>query len=168
MALFTPKGDRSQRVIVAELAAGAAYGDVLSFEALREALGVPAGPDDAVRASVRQAVSGARRKLLQDHCRALVAVRGQGYRVARPGEFAGIAQDYRERSDRALHSALSYIECAPTDDMTPAERKRHEAYGVVLRNLNARVGHAEERLGAIEKVLGIGARKTVPGTVEEP
>ena len=79
MSPFTPKGSRAIRVIIAEMAAKAEFGDVLTFAELGEAIGV--SDEEAGRAQVRQAVSAARPLLLSDHGRALVAVRGTGYRL---------------------------------------------------------------------------------------
>ena len=163
MAAFQPKGSRAIRVIVAELAAGMTYGELLTFERIARAIGV----SNEERAQVRQAVSAARPILLRDHNCALVAERGKGYRVARPGEFAGIAQDHRRKSDKALGRALATIEHAPVRDMDAAERKRWEATGIVIRNLHNRMSSAEQRLADIEAVLFGPPRKTIPGEVEQ-
>lgn len=169
MAAFQPKGSRAIRVIVAELAARHAYGDLLTFAAIAQALGLTQDGDseEPVRAQVRQAVSTARPVLLRDHHRALVAERGKGYRVARPGEFAGIAQDHRRKSDKAIARAWSNIEFAPTDDMTPAELKRHQAVGVVVQNLRQRMTSAEQRLADLETVIYGRKPPVIPGTVED-
>ena len=163
MAAFQPKGSRAIRVIVADLAASKTRGDLITFEEIADAINVPA--ED--RAQVRQAVSAARPLMLRDHQIALVAERRKGYRVARPGEFAGIAQDHRLKSDRQLSKALAHIERAPVDDMTPAERKRHEAVGTVLRNVIGRMTDAEQRLADLESVVYGPPRKVIPGNVDE-
>jgi hypothetical protein len=162
---FQSKGSRALRVIIAELAIKAPRGELLTYKQL--ALAIGAEDDDAGRARVRQTVSAARPLLLKDHRIALVPERGKGYRVARPGEFAGIAEEHRGRSDRALTRALAVIDNAPVDDMSPAERKRHEAVGQVLRNVVGRMTDAENRLADIEQVLGIGPSKIIGGRVEK-
>jgi len=166
MSPFTPKGSRALRVIVTELAAGAAYGDVLTFTELAEAIEVE--DDEAGRARVRQAVSAARPLLLADHGRALVADRGKGYRVALPGEFAGIAQDHRRRADRQIGKALAVIDQADMSAATDDERKRFQAVGVVIRNLHSRMTSAEQRLNDLEDaVFGqTPRRKVITGKVE--
>ena len=163
MAAFQPKGSRAIRVIVAELAAKTPRGDLLTFEEIAEAIG--ADPED--RSAVRQAVSAARPIMLRDHSIALVAERRKGYRVARAGEFAGIAQDHRRKSDRSITRALAHIEYAPVAEMDAAERKRWEATGIVIRNLHNRMSSAEQRLADIEAVLFGPPRKVVQGRVEE-
>jgi hypothetical protein len=163
---FTPKGSRALRVIVAEMAAAASYGDVLTFTELAQAIEVE--DDEAGRGQVRQTVSAARPLLLADHGRALVAVRGKGYRVALPGELAGVAQDHRRRADRQMGKALAVIDQADMSAATEDERKRFQAVGVVIRNLHSRMTTAELRLADLEDaVFGQNRRKVIPGKVEE-
>jgi len=161
---FPSKGSRALRVIVAEMAAKAAFGDVLTFEALAQAIDV--GADEAGRAQVRQAVSAARPLLLNDHGRALVAVRGKGYRVARPGEMAGIAQDHRQRADRQIGRALAIIDKADMTAATDEERRRFQAVGLVIRNLSNRMNSAEQRLADLEEAVFGPGPKIIPGEVD--
>jgi hypothetical protein len=164
MSPFQPKGSRALRVIVAELAAQAALGDVLTFTELCQAIDVT--DDDTGRAQARQAVSAARSLVLADHGRALVAVRGKGYRVALPGELAGIAQDHRRRADRQLGKALAVINHADMTKATDEERRRFQAVGVVIRNLHSRMTSAEERLADLEDAVFGEKPKVIPGKVE--
>jgi hypothetical protein len=166
MSPFQPKGSRALRVIITELAAAASYGDVLTFTELSQAIDTE--DDTAGHAQVRQAVSAARPLLLSDHGRALVAVRGKGYRVALPGELAGIAQDHRRRADRQIGKALAVIDQADMTAATDDERRRFQAVGVVIRNLHSRMTSAEERLADLEDaVFGqTPRRKVIPGKVE--
>jgi hypothetical protein len=162
---FTPRGSRAIRIIIAEMAAKAAFGDVLTFTQLGEAIGVPDGENG--RAQVRQAVSAARPLLLNDHGRALVAVRGKGYRVARPGEMAGIAQDHRQKADRSIGRALAIIEKADMSAATEEERRRFQAVGLVIRNLHNRMNSAEQRLADLEEAVFGPSPKVIRGKVED-
>lgn len=167
MSPFQPKGSRALRVIIAELAAGRAAGELITYDELAPAIGVK--DDEAGRSQIRQAVSAARPVLLRDHRRALVAVRGRGYRVAMPGEFAGIAQSHRRSSDRQIGRALAVIENAPESEMSPAELERHRAVGVVIRNLHARQMASEQRLADLEAaVFGPRPAGAIEGKVESP
>lgn len=167
MSPFEPKGSRALRVIVTELAAKATYGDVLTYTELAQALDVE--DDDAGRAQVRQTVSAARPLLLSDHGRLLVAVRGKGYRVALPGEAAGVAQDHRRRADRQIGKALAVIDKADMSAATDEERQRFQAVGVVIRNLHSRMTSAEQRLADLEDAIfgQTPRRKVIPGKVED-
>lgn len=163
MSPFTPKGSRAIRIIIAEMAAKADFGDVLTFAELGQAIEV--SDDEAGRAQVRQAVSAARPLLLNDHGRALVAVRGTGYRVARPGEMAGIAQDYRQRADRSIGKALAVIDKADMSAASDEERRRFQAVGIVIRNLHSRMTSAEQRLADLEEAVFGPGPQIVPGKV---
>ena len=162
---FQPKGSRALRVIIAELAAEAETGSLITFGTMARAIG--AEDDDEGRARVRQVISAARPLLLSDHKRALVAVRGQGYRVALAGEFSGIAQDYRRRSDRSISKAMAVIDHAPVNDMTPDELKRYRAVSMIVRALHARVSGAEQRIADLEAAVYGPPRTVVQGTVEK-
>lgn len=165
MSPFTSRGSRALRVIVAEMAAAAAFGDVLTFKELTRAIEVD--DDDAGRAQVRQTVSAARPLLLNDHGRALVAVRGKGYRVAQPGEMAGIAQDHRQRADRQIGRALAIIDKADMSAASEEERRRFQAVGLVIRNLSNRMNSAEQRLADLEEAVFGPGPKVVPGKIED-
>jgi len=160
---FTPKGSRAIRIIITEMAAKADFGDVIPFADLAGAIDV--GDDEAGRSQVRQAVSAARPLLLNDHGRALVAVRGVGYRVARPGEMAGIAQDHRQRADRQIGKALAIIDKADMSAASEEERRRFQAVGIVIRNLHNRMNSAEQRLADLEEAVFGPGPKILPGEV---
>jgi hypothetical protein len=155
MSPFEPKGSRALRIIIAEMAAAAKPDDLITFAEFAEAIGV--SDDEPGRARVRQAVSAARPILLTDHRRVLVAKRGKGYRVARPGEHAGVAQDHRQRADRQMTKALNTIIHTDESGMTAEELRRHRATGLVIRNLHSRLTSAEQRLQDLEEaVFGSG------------
>jgi len=162
---FQPKGSRALRVIVAELAATRDRGDLITYGELAEALDTT--EDEAGRSLVRQAVSAARPLLLRDHKKALVAVRAKGYRVALAGEHAGIAQDHRRKSDRQISKALAVIEHTDESAMTPDELRRHNAVGVLIRNLHSRMTSAEQRLADLETAVFGPPQRVIPGYVEE-
>lgn len=161
MSPFQPRGSRALRVIVAELAVQRGMGGLLTFEEL----GLAIGTHD--RAIIRQAVSAARHVLLLDHQMALVAKRGVGYRVAEAGEFAGIAQDHRRKSDRAITKAVAYLDNAPVEQMSPDELKRHRAVSVAIHNLHGRMTSAEQRLADLEAAVYGPPRKVIQGKAEE-
>jgi hypothetical protein len=164
MAPFSPKGDRSQRTIVAELAANADYGDELTYARLGRALGLD-GDDD--RAQIRQAVAAARDLLTLDHNRALIAVRGKGYRVARPGEHAGLAQQHRRKADRQITRALAVVTHVDESAMTPDELRRNRAVALLIGNLASRMTSAETRLQQLENAVFGDGPQVIQGKVED-
>jgi hypothetical protein len=148
------------------MAASRAYGTLIEYSELAEALGVP--DTDRGRPQLRQAVSAARPILLKDYRKTLTPDRGKGYRIAWPGEFAGIAQDHRSRADQQISKALAIIDHAPVNDMTPDERQRYQAVAMIIHNLHSRTTSAEQRLADLEAAVYGRGPQTIPGKVEEP
>jgi hypothetical protein len=164
MSPFEPKGDKSQRIIVAESGAAAKPGDVITFETLGKLLKLhPVRQRD----QIRQAISAARPLLLHDHGRALVSIRGTGYRVAHAGEHSGIAQTHRRKADRQMSQALDVINYAREDEMSPEDLQRHRAVALVIRNLYGRMTSAESRIEDLEKVVFGNRPSVIPGEVIE-
>jgi hypothetical protein len=151
MPLFQPKGDRSQRSIIAALAASSEYGALLSYDELIRALGID--DDDNPRPIVRSAVTAARPLILRDHGRVLIADRGRGYRIGQPGELAGVAQAYRMSADRQLSRALDIVTHGDTASMSDVEYQRFAATRTVIVGLHRRMTAVEDRLERMEKAL---------------
>lgn len=163
MSPFAPKGDRSLRVIVAEMVAERSPGDLISYEELGKALELD--PDER-RDQIRQAVSAARPLILVDHKRALVADKGKGYRIAWASEFAGIAQVHRRKADRQIGKALDVVKNVNESELSPEELKRHRAVAMVITNLHARVNSAESRLQQLEEAVFGKQPPVIKGEIE--
>lgn len=164
MSPFSPRGDRSLRIIVAELVAQATPGTLLTYKTLGEALGID--PDNR-RDQIRQAISAARPLMLSDYKRTVVALRGQGYRVALANEFAGIAQGHRQKADRQMTKALAVVTNVNESELSPDELQRHRAVAVIIKNLHSRLNGAEDRLQRLEEAVFGGKPVVIPGHVEQ-
>jgi hypothetical protein len=151
MPYFKPAGDRSYRDAVLELATVTPLGELLEFTRLASVLRLSTSADD--RTIIRGAVSAARPRLIRDHGRALIAVRGKGYRIARPGELADVAQDYRQRADRQVNRALLVVKHADTSGMTAVEYQRFEATRIIITSLHMRMNMMDERLARLESAI---------------
>lgn len=164
MSPFRPKGDRSLRVIVAEMVAERSPGDLITYDELGKALDLD--PDER-RDQIRQAVSAARPVILADHKRALIAERGKGYRIAFAGEFAGLAQGHRRKADRQMGKALDIVKNVNERELSPEELKRHRAVAVIITNLHSRMTSAETRLQQLEEAVFGPKRPVIQGKVEQ-
>jgi hypothetical protein len=160
---FAPKGDRSLRVIVAEMVGQRSPGDLLTYEELGKVLDLD--PDER-RDQIRQAVSAARPLVLIDQKRALIPVRGEGYRIAWASEFAGIATEYRRKADRSIGRALDVVRNVNEKELSPEELKRHRAVAVIITNLHTRMTSAESRLQQLEEAVFGKPRPVIPGEIE--
>lgn len=163
MSPFRPKGDRSLRVIVAEMVAERSPGDLITYDELGKALDLD--PDER-RDQIRQAVSAARPVILADHKRALIAERGKGYRIAFAGEFAGLAQGHRRKADRQMGKALDIVKNVNERELSPDELKRHRAVAMIITNLHSRMTSAETRLQQLEEAVFGKPRPVIKGEVE--
>jgi hypothetical protein len=163
MSPFAPKGDRSLRVIVAEMVAERSPGDLITYDELGTALDLD--PDER-RDQIRQAVSAARPLILADHKRALISDRGKGYRIAWASEFAGLAQEHRRKADRQIGKALDIVRNVNEKELSPEELKRHRAVAMVITNLHARMTSAESRLQQLEEAVFGSAPPVIQGHVE--
>lgn len=163
MSPFKPKGDRSMRVVVAEIVANTEPGNLITYEVLAEALDLD---EEKERDQIRQAVSAARQTVLRDHNKALVAIRGEGYRVALAREFAGLAQGHRQKADRQMTKALDIVKHVDENQLSPAELQRHRAVATVITNLHARMTDAEERLQQLEAAVFGKKPPVIQGEIE--
>lgn len=163
MSPFAPKGDRSLRVIVAEMVAERSPGDLITYDELGKALDLD--PDDR-RDQIRQAVSVARPLILIDQKRALISVRGTGYRIAWASEFAGIAQEHRRKADRQIGKALDVVKNVNERELSPDELKRHRAVAMIITNLHSRMTSAESRLQQLEEAVFGSGPPVIQGEVE--
>jgi hypothetical protein len=163
MSPFQPKGDRSMRVIVAELVANTTPGDLITYETLAEALDLD---EKEQRDQIRQAVSAARQTVLRDYNKALVAIRGEGYRVALAREFAGLAQGHRQKADRQMTKALDIVKHVDENQLSPAELQRHRAVATIITTLHSRLTDAESRLQQLEAAVFGKKPPVIQGEVE--
>jgi hypothetical protein len=160
MTRFQPKGDRSQRSIIASIAAEAAFGQLLTFEHLAQSLGISGDPD--LKTVIRAAVTAARPLLLRDYGRVLIAARGQGYRVGKPSELAVVAQGHRMRADRQMGRALEVVTHGDTTGMTDSEYQRFMATRTIIVGLHRRMTAVEDRIERIEAALFGEAEPAAP------
>ena len=160
--LFAPtfRDGKSGARLVADFAAGKPTGTVLTYEDLAEHLGV----DPADMSRIFGAVTRAKRVLLREHKRALVAVPGQGYKILHPNENAGLAVHHRRKSDRQIRKAIAVIKGTDEAKLTDVERARHHHVGMVLQNLHERQLDVEGRVSRLESLMLGGSRpKVIPG-----
>lgn len=96
---FEPIGERPRWETVYDLMTAAKVGDIITYAALGEALGLnPDTERDLIQASARQA---AKRHEERDK-RAVDAVKNQGYRIVEAPEQLGLARRHQRKASKAL------------------------------------------------------------------
>jgi hypothetical protein len=128
VSAFSPSRDdgRSDRRVVLDLVGPEPEpGTFYAYVQLERALGQ--GTDrDITRRSICSAVNAANRSLLHDRKRALVVVRGAGYRIARANEHLPISLDKRRRAETFIARGLDHLRHVRDDELTENERHMHD------------------------------------------
>ena len=103
--------------------------------------------------------------------RILANVRGMGYRVLRPGEYATAAISYQTQARKKMTTAVDLMRTAPLTDMTAGQRDWAHKVTLVLMDNENRLRtqeqwqqSAEARLNELERRAGIPP--TIEGEVE--
>jgi len=144
---FTAKGDQPLWQAVYDHAVLLAAGDMISYATLADLLGYD--PSEPGRS--RSPIYAASRRLLTEHDRTLVAVKGKGYRIAYAHEHEGIARGKQRGARRRIRSAVAISTHVDVRQLTPTQRRSLEAVAHVLAAQNAMLSRHDARIGAAEK-----------------
>jgi hypothetical protein len=157
--LFSPRREdgRAEWRVIHDAAAGLPYGSDLSFEEIAKLLET----DDRPRA--HRAVRRCNQEFTREAVpRILGSVRGVGYRVLRPSDYAPAALAYQVQARRKMTNAVDLMRAAPLTDMTPGQRDwAHKVYLVLcdnelrLRTQEQWQSEAEKRLAELERRAGV-------------
>lgn len=123
-APFEPVGDLARWRTVYDMLKPLVVDDVLTYEALAQALGLNADHDRPV---MQAAVRRAARTFEQADKHALVAVPNVGYRVVRADEHVVLARGQQRRASRALERGHSKVVNVDLRGLSPEVRALTEA-----------------------------------------
>lgn len=151
-----PDGRAEWRVIY-DHAIELLYGTDVKFTEIAELLET----DDRSRA--HRAVRRCNRQFTQENKpRVLGNVRGVGYRVLQPGDYAPAAMNIQRQARRKITRAVDLIRTAPLNDMTPGQRDWAHRVEMVLIDNDIRLRsqeqwqkEAERRLTELERRIGV-------------
>lgn len=151
-----PDGRAEWRVIY-DYAVGLPYGTDVKFEQLCELLDT----DDHNR--VHRAVRRCNRQFTQESKpRVLGNVRGVGYRVLQPADYAPAALHMQRSARRKMTTAVDLMRAAPVEDMTVGQKEWAHRVTMVLMDNEIRLRSqeqwqktAEQRLAELEKRAGL-------------
>jgi hypothetical protein len=157
--LFSPRrpDGRAEWRVVYDHVINLPYGTDVKFPQLAEWL------DTDDRSRVHRAVRRCNRQFTEeDKPRVLGNVRGVGYRVLQPGDYAPTALAIQRQARRKMTSAVDLMRTAPLTDMTPGQRAwAHKVTMVLVDNELRMRSHeqwqkdAERRLGELERRAGV-------------
>jgi hypothetical protein len=157
--LFSPRRDdgRAEWRVIYDHAIHLPYGADVTFDEIAKML------DTGDRPRAHRAIQRCNKQFIRENIpRVLGNVRGLGYRVFRPSEYATAAISLQVQGRRKVTSALDLMRTAPLSDMTPAQQDWAHKVTLVLMDNELRLRSqeqwqqtAEQRLTELERRAGI-------------
>lgn len=158
--LFSPHrpDGRAEWKVVYDHALPLPYGTDVTFDELTKLL------ETGDRPRAHRAVRRCNQQFCREEIpRVLGNVRGTGYRVFRPSDYATAAVALQTQARRKVTSAVDLMRTAPTEDMTPSQRDWAHKVTMCLMDNEIRLrsqerwqSSAEQRLAELERRAGIG------------
>lgn len=126
---------RSQRETVVDILLAADYGQLVTYDELGQALGLPfarSNPED--RRRVGRVVNRALSELETEHRKTAVSVAKEGYRIAHPAEHTDVGHRRQLKANRTLRRASRVVKAADYNLLTDAERAENMEAQRALRD----------------------------------
>lgn len=143
---FTPKGDNPLWKAIYDHAVLLSPGDLIGWDRFEVLLGYdPSQPGQS-----RGPILTASKRLLTDHNRVLVSVRGEGYRVATADGHEGIARSGQRAARRKIRGAHLVATHVDRNALTDKQRASLDAVAHVLAAQNAMLKRHDVRISTVE------------------
>ena len=146
------KSGKSDAEVLLDLVEQAKPGEILDYDLLCRTLSEGTAREYS-RQDVQGSVGRAERKLAVGLSRALLNVRGVGYKVALAEEHQTIAGRKRDRSNKLLRRGLTVLQHVRWDEMDDNARRSHEGHLMVTAALCQAVSGIEQRLNRVEDAI---------------
>lgn len=143
---------KSAAEVLCEVVNSASPGDVLTYERLGAALSEGASRQYGKR-EVQAAVCRSERQLATKHCRALINVPREGYRIAMAAEHQMIAGRKRDRSKALYKRGLTVLQHVDWSAMDENERRAHEGQMLIMSSMYHTMRSMDERLRRVEDAV---------------
>lgn len=115
MAPFQPLGEVSRRQMVVDLLGDQPEGTLVTYEQLEQLL-------DVDRQTCQGAVNQAKLALEREHSKAVVSVRGVGYRIVHASEHLAVARVHQGKARKQLVKSRSKVDYVDLSKLTEGER----------------------------------------------
>ena len=159
--LFSPRrpDGRAEWRVVYDATVNLPYGTDVPFKLIADLL------ETEERARAHRAVGRCNRQFIHEGlARVLGSVRGVGYRVLQPADYAPVALGYMKGARRKMTTAVDLMRTAPLNDMTASQRDWAHKVTMILVDNELRLrsheqwkNDAEKRLAELERRMGITA-----------
>lgn len=144
--------------MIVDLVRHAAPGTIFTFDELTQALAQGSErPWDLD--GVRGATGRALYRISKETQRALISVRGLGYKVAAASEHTLVAHNRKRRSDSQLAKGLSVLKNVRWDEMDENQRNAHQGQLMVMSAIVAQQRSFERRMSRVEDAIRRGLKK---------
>lgn len=150
MARFEPKDDKALWRKVYDIAVEMEPGELLGWDQLEQILGYDPGVPGM--GAGRTPIYTASRRMLKEHSKTLISVRGKGYRVAYAHEQEGMARSKQRVARRQIRHGMDLAVHVDVRQLTPSQRRSIEAVAHVLAAQNAMLARHEERISDVEQI----------------
>lgn len=101
----------------------------------------------------RAVVLQSQRRLLRESQRALMNVRGQGYRLAEAARHQELARKHERKSEVQLRKGLHLLKHVRWDEMDENSRQAHQGLMMIVESLHQRQSSLSRRQSAVEELL---------------
>ncbi len=149
MAAFKPTGDRARWRELYDHASKLAPGDIITYNTLTELLTYDPSKPGASRAPIYRAND----ELLVKRSRMLVAVPGEGYRIAHATEHEVKARGLQKSARRRIGKAVCTAVHVDRNQLTEAQQKSIDTLTDVLLTQNAMLTRHDKRIGNVEETV---------------
>lgn len=150
------KDGRTDAEVLIGALASVEPGAVVLYATLTEALAVGSNRAWDTRA-VQSSVRGAARRILRETARALIPVRGVGYRVSRGGDHHGLALRRESRANAQLRMAVDVLRHAQYGEMSAEQRSVHDAHltitGALFQQMRLVTQRQKQQDAAIQSLM---------------
>jgi len=157
--LFSPHrpDGRAEWRVVYDHAVNLPYGADVTFDDIAKLL------DDDDRNRAHRAIRRCNKQFVRENKPKILGnIRGAGYRILQPADYAPAALAYQVQARRKMTSAVDIMRTAPLTDMSPGARDwAHKVTMVLIDNELRLRSHeqwqkdAEKRLAELEQRMGI-------------
>lgn len=147
---------RTDAEVLVALVSGLEPGTVMPYRQMAEALAVGSSRTWDTKA-VQSAVRSTARRLLRQSARALIPVRGVGYRISQGADHHGLALRRESRANTQLRMAVDVLRHANYGEMTTNQRSVHEAHltitGALFQQMRRVTQRQKQQDDAIQSLM---------------
>jgi len=147
---------RTDAEVLIALVDGVAPGTVMPYSQMAAALAVGSSRGWDTKA-VQSAVRSTARRLLRHSARALIPVRGVGYRISQGSDHHGLALRRESRANTQLRMAVDVLRHAQYGEMSTDERTVHEAHltitGALFQQMRRVTQRQKQQDDAIQSLM---------------